>query len=105
MVAHGSDELDEPVRVENGNEIEIPDGFSDLVSGQAKISLLIGGDGLVRWIGVASTDLSDEELQPVIEKFRTMQFTHPTIAGRPTNVIIRVEVKIGISDGLTTPDL
>jgi len=94
MIAHGSDELDEPLSVESGKEIEIPDGISDQFSGRAEISLLVGHDGFVRWIGVASTDLSDEALQPIIEQFRTTQFTRPTIAGLPTNVIIRVEIKI-----------
>ena len=95
MIAHGSDELDEPVSLESGNEIEIPDGISDQISGRAEISLLIGHDGLVRWIGLTSTALSDEELQPIIERFRTTQFKRPTIAGRPTSVIIRVEIEIG----------
>jgi hypothetical protein len=98
VIAHGSDELDEPLSVESGNEIELPDSISDQISGRAEISLLIGHDGFVRWIGVASTDLSNEDLQPIIDQFRTKQFTRPTIAGLPTNVIIRVEIKIGISD-------
>ena len=98
MLAYGSDELDEPVRLENDKGLEIPDGIPDQITGHVEISLLIWHDGIVRWIGVNDTDLSDEVIQPIMNQFRTNQFTRPTIAGLPTSVIIRVEIKIGFSD-------
>lgn len=94
-VVLGSETLDTPLTLTEELGLEPEGGYPENLSGQLKLDLLINEQGRVIWTGKVSSNLDETVIEFITEKFANAEFSKPTLEGRATKVLIRVEIVLG----------
>lgn len=90
----GSKSLDLPLTPLSPLGLEPSGGYSHNVKGHTILGLLIDEMGIVRWLAVDDSNLTQEINDRISRSFTQLQFVPPKQHGMPVRVLMRIEVRI-----------